>query len=136
MFKITASALGVLALAACGGQTGPSTTNTPSSPAITSSASTPVAGDGVEVHLNDFRIVPAALSAKAGVNKFDVRNDGPTPHNLTIKDMSGKTIGATRDLKPGEAAILTITLPAGTYTAICSLPGHASLGMKDILTVG
>ena len=90
----------------------------------------------MEVHLSDFKIVPAALTANAGVNTFDVRNDGPTPHNLTIKDVSGRTRGATRDLKPGEAATLTIALPAGSYTAFCSLPGHSSLGMNDALTVG
>ena len=136
MLKMTAAVLGVLGLAACGGPTSPATSNPSSPPASSSPSSVAVAGNGIEVYLSDFRILPAALSARAGVNVFDVRNDGPTPHNLTIKDMSGETVGATRDLKPGETATLTITLPAGTYTAICSLPGHASLGMKDILTVG
>ncbi len=125
----------LLAVTACGGSS-TATGSGQSSPATSSAPASAVSGNGIEVHLSDFKIAPATLTAKAGVNIFAVRNDGPTPHNLTIKDASGKTLGATRDLKPGEAATLTITLPAGSYTAICSMPGHSSLGMKDALTVG
>ena len=87
------------------------------------------------VTLSDFKLSPGTLSAKAGAVEFDVKNDGPTPHNLTVKDSTGKVVGATRNLSPGENAKLTITLTVGSYSVVCSLPGHESLGMKDALTV-
>lgn len=128
-----ALAFGLLALAACGASPSPAaaasrTPATASSPAA--------AAGGIPVFLSDFKITPGVLTVTPGVVNFAVRNQGPTLHNLTIKDSSGRTLGATRDLRPGETALLTITLPAGSYMAICSLPGHASLGMVDSLTAG
>jgi len=38
-------------------------------------------------------------------------------------------------LKAGEKTSLTVSLPAGTYTVYCPLPGHADKGMKGTLTV-
>ena len=80
-------------------------------------------------------IWPGTLTAKAGSISFAVKNAGPTVHNLTILDSAGKVVGATANLKPGESATLTVSLSAGAYTAICSLAGHETLGMKDTLTV-
>ena len=128
--------LAALALVACSGQ---STSSTGSSPAPTPSpaavAATATPGNGIPVQLSDYMIMPGTLTAKAGSVTFDVKNDGPTVHNLTIIDSSGKVVGATANLKPGEAATLTVNLTAGAYTAVCSLAGHEILGMKDLLTV-
>ena len=62
-------------------------------------------------------------------------NEGPTIHNVTIRDASGTVLGATKDLKTGESETLTANIPAGAYTLFCSLPGHESLGVKGTLTV-
>ena len=132
---LTATVLATLALVACGASNSSTSTN----PAPTTTASSPgaaaEAGNTIAVTLSDFKISPATLTAKAGAVQFDVKNGGPTPHNLTIKDATGKVLGATKDLKPGETAKLVVTLAAGGYTATCSLAGHESLGMKDSLTV-
>ena len=132
---LTATVLATLALVACGASN-PSATSNPA-PAATASSPGAVAeaGNTIAVTLSDFKISPATLTAKAGAVQFDVKNAGPTPHNLTIKDAAGKVLGATKDLKPGETAKLVVTLAAGGYTATCSLGGHESLGMKDSLTV-
>ena len=107
-----------------------------SAPAAATSAPTapaPAAG-AVTVKLSDFKIDPAAVSVKSG-SSVTVKNDGPTPHNLAIKDASGKTLATTPDLKPGETMNLAITLAPGSYTQFCSLAGHESLGMKGAFTV-
>ena len=135
-WKRFATLAGVLALSACGA-TAPTASGTSTAPAAapsTAPATAPAAA-GSAVHLSDFKIVPSTLSATAGSVSFAVTNDGPTPHNLAIRDSSGKVLGTTKDLKPGESGTLTVTLAAGTYTAFCSLAGHESLGMKDTLTV-
>ncbi len=127
--------LAALALVACGGS---STSSTGSSPAPTLSpaaAATATSGNGIPVQLSDYMIMPGTLTARAGSITFDVKNVGPTVHNLTIIDSSGKVVGATANLKPGESATLTVSLSAGAYTAVCSLAGHEILGMKDVLTV-
>ena len=46
---------------------------------------------------------------------LDVRNSGPTVHNVTIRDDGGAILGATRDLREGEAESITAALPDGTY---------------------
>ena len=56
---------------------------------------------------------------------FKVTNKGKLKHDFKI---AGKK---TMMLKPGKTASLTVTLAKGkTYTYICTVPGHAQLGMK------
>jgi plastocyanin len=90
----------------------------------------------IPVTLADFTVTPVDLVATTTTVSFAVVNDGPTPHNLTIRDSTGTVLGATPDLGQGGQAVLTITLPAaGSYITYCSLPGHESLGLKGTLTV-
>jgi len=96
---------------------------------------TAASGQGVHVSLTDFKIAPADIAVPGGAATLNVSNDGKTPHNLAIRDQSGKVVGHTDDLRPGQAAVLTVTLPVGTYTTFCSLPGHESLGMRGTLMV-
>jgi uncharacterized cupredoxin-like copper-binding protein len=137
----------VAALAACSQGTGGSTTGgrtstpttAPTTAAPTSTATAaprPTAPDGaIKVSLTDFAITPATLAAKAGSVVFYVTNDGKTPHNLALFDSTKKDAGHTADLSPGQAAVLTVTLVAGSFHIDCSLPGHESLGMSGTLTV-
>jgi plastocyanin len=90
----------------------------------------------VPVTLADFTVTPGDIQVQGTTVSFGVVNDGPTPHNLTIRDDAGTVLGATPDLSQGEHATLTLTLPAaGTYITFCSLPGHESLGLKGTLVV-
>lgn len=133
--------LAMVSIAACGqGSTGGTTTGTnptaTSAPATSAPAARPTAPDGaLKVSLTDFAITPATFSAKAGSVVLFVTNDGKTPHNLSLFDAARKDAGHTKDLGPGEAAVLTLTLTAGAYHIDCSLPGHESLGMTGTLTV-
>lgn len=129
-------ALAALALlASAGGAMGqdasPMASGLPGSPVPAASAVAVI-----PVTLADFTVTPADLQATGTTVSFDVVNDGPTPHNLAIRDAAGTLLGTTPDLRQGERATLTLTLPAaGDYVTFCTLPGHESLGLKGTLTV-
>jgi hypothetical protein len=56
-------------------------------------------------------------------------------HNLTVLDSSGE-IAATPSFMSSEGPqTLEVQLQPGTYTIICSLPGHAARGQKTELVV-
>jgi uncharacterized cupredoxin-like copper-binding protein len=74
------------------------------------------------------------LSAKSirkpGRVTFKVRNVGHLVHNFHIR---GK---GTPDLQPGKSATLAVNFQKkGTYSYLCTEPGHAALGMKGVFTV-
>jgi uncharacterized cupredoxin-like copper-binding protein len=86
----------------------------------------------VSVTLDDAAITPEVVTAPLG-GSLSVTNAGSGPHNLTVK---GEDL-ATDDVSPGGSASLDISaLPAGTYTIICSIPGHEAGGMTAELRVG
>lgn len=74
------------------------------------------------------------LTASAGTVTIDFENASSTPHNVTITDSAGKTVGSTPTFTDGSKAV-TMTLAKGTYTYFCSVPGHEQAGMKGTLTV-
>lgn len=130
----------VLALAACT----PSTTNAPTgaagptSPAATSpETGGPTAGSaaGTPVMVRDFALDPGSLSVAAGTVTLAVTNEGPTLHNVKIRDGAGEVLFGTADLREGESESVTGTLEPGEYVMFCSLAGHESLGIKGPLTV-
>lgn len=127
----------LLAVAACT----PSGTGTPATggPATTTSpaASTPASSGaaGVAIQVRDFALDPGSLSVSAGTVTFAVTNDGPTLHNVKIRDGAGEVLFGTADLREGESESTTGDLEPGEYVMFCSLAGHESLGIKGILTV-
>ena len=102
------------------------------SPASPSTSSTPA----VEVRVADFKITPAEVRVGAGVVTLAVANDGPTPHNLTIRDAAGALVMATPEIRPGASETLSGAIAGGTNVLFCSLPGHESLGMRAMLVIG
>jgi plastocyanin len=68
-------------------------------------------------------------SVKHGLIRFKVRNIGHAPHNFVIA--RHRTIV----LKAGKRAVLDVLLKRGRYTYICSVKGHAALGMQGVLVV-
>ena len=66
---------------------------------------------------------------------ISVTNDGPTPHNLTVRDVDGTVLAGTDDLSVGSGEAITAELEPGEYTIFCALAGHESLGMSGTLTV-
>ena len=128
----------VATIGACGGTatTPPPSVGPVSSPtAASASGSSPAAAAGTTAEtVRDFKFDIPDLALKAGT-ALVVTNAGPTVHNLKIRDAAGALLDGTDDLKPGAGQTITISVPAGRYTIICSLPGHESLGIKGTLTV-
>jgi plastocyanin len=132
---LIATPLLVLAVAACGGagSGSPASNASGSTPSDAGASATSVVA-ATSIHVRDFALDPKDVTVR-GLVSLAVTNDGPTIHNVSIRDASGKVVGATKDLTPGQSETLTANIPAGTYVLFCSLPGHESLGVKGSLTV-
>jgi len=66
---------------------------------------------------------------KHGLVRFVVKNTGKLGHNFVIGN------GQTTVLKPGQSQAINVTLAKGKRAFICSITGHAKLGMKGTLVV-
>lgn len=119
----------LIGLAACSSA---AESDAPSS--VAPSADAPSA-DALTVSVADFMIDPSDLEVAGSTITIDVTNDGPTPHNLSIRDAAGEVLLATADLSAGDMETITGELEPGEYTIFCSLGGHESLGMSGTLTV-
>ncbi len=129
----------LIAILAFGGANHPA----PFVAAPTSPGGSPAAGGGgseapaaagenaINVVEKDFAIAMDKTTIKAGSITFNVKNSGPSPHNIEIKELNK----ATENIDPGKTATLTADLKPGTYTVICNIPGHEQLGMHMTLTV-
>ncbi|MBE3597381.1 MAG: cupredoxin domain-containing protein [Limnochordaceae bacterium] len=150
-------ALAVLA-AACGGgggtpssssssaptTSGSSQTASPTPPAETASPSGSTAASGgssgssIEVVATDeggqFKFIPADIEAKPGQPiTVKVVNKGPSAHDWAVPDLKVET----GQLQTGQEKTLTFQAPSkpGEYNIMCTVPGHAQLGMTGKLIV-
>ena len=100
-----------------------------------SQAPASAAAEAIAVGVMDFMIEPTDVEVAGPMVTIDVTNDGPTPHNLTVRDEAGEVLMGTEDLSAGDTATISARLEPGDYTIFCALPGHESLGMSGTLTV-
>ena len=95
-------------------------------------AEQPLGKSSPELRVNvtevDFKIKLAQKKFSPGSYELDLTNDGPSPHNLTIKG-PGVSNAATPTIGRGKTAKVDVALKAGTYEFYCSVPGHKQLGM-------
>lgn len=152
---ITALVAGALTLtlAACGGDTNSGTGGTggtgstgsyPTATTATGGGETPAVGGGgggkktnsVDVKLAEWTIEPKQLQIPAGSTTFVATNTGKFSHNFVVQK-DGKDVGGTPAFPANESPKeVTIDLQPGTYTTICTVPGHAQQGMTGTLIVG
>ncbi|HEY1853004.1 MAG TPA: plastocyanin/azurin family copper-binding protein, partial [Solirubrobacterales bacterium] len=147
--------LAALALAACGGG-GSSSSSTAEEPSATAESESEAggeaksegggaeaeggtAGSGSEVAIEanpegQLAFEQKEVTAKAGKDTIDFTNQSAVPHNVTIENSAGETIGETETLAEGSASA-TVNLKPGTYTFFCSVPGHRQAGMEGKLVV-
>lgn len=92
----------------------------------------PVEGP-VDVALQDFRLVPNALTAKAGAVTFALSNKGRYTHDFRVQgeavDDRAPKVGS------GRALQWSVTLKPGEYRISCPVSNHADRGMTGTLTV-
>jgi plastocyanin len=73
------------------------------------------------------------LSAKAGKVTIEFDNPSPIPHNVVIlKD--DEELAGTPEFTEGKKSVST-ELEAGSYTFVCTVPGHEEAGMVGSLVV-
>jgi uncharacterized cupredoxin-like copper-binding protein len=86
----------------------------------------------VTVVMKEFRFALSRRSVPTGTTVvFKVVNRGKITHNFKIH---GKK---TRNLNPGQSATLTVKFTKkARYAYVCTIPGHAALGMKGVFSVG
>jgi plastocyanin len=116
--RIVALSFTLLALAACGGDDGGSTT----SPGQTSP---PASGSALVLKDNMFE--PTDFTIQTGT-RITLKNEGAAMHNLTVEGQD-----FNKDVNPGETENEDFEVPAGTYTMFCRF--HRAVGMEGTLTV-
>ena len=86
----------------------------------------------ITVTLNDFTISPSPVVVTAGqATNITVTNTGAAPHDFVVPDLDIHIAAA-----PGETVTAGVAAqPAGTYDTLCTVPGHASLGMVGTFVV-
>lgn len=89
------------------------------------------APSNVAVDLAEFTIAPGEIVVAPG-GSLTVKNAGAIEHDLAVV---GTNVGTTM-LRAGEQEVLQLgALGPGSYTVICTVPGHESGGMVATLTV-
>jgi plastocyanin len=73
------------------------------------------------------------LSTKPGKVEVTFTNPAQIAHNFAIEE-GGKLLGQT-PLITASTATQTFDLAPGSYTFLCTVPGHAQAGMQGTLTV-
>jgi plastocyanin len=73
------------------------------------------------------------LDAKAGTVTIDFDNPSPIPHNVVI-EKDGKELAGFEPIVESKKSA-SADLEAGTYTFLCTVPGHAEAGMEGTLSV-
>ena len=86
----------------------------------------------IRVDARDFSFALSKRSVPAGSTvRFVVRNRGDTVHDFVIGHVT-----RTRVLAPGKSQVITATFrKKGAFTFLCSISGHARLGMKGTFGV-
>jgi plastocyanin len=81
----------------------------------------------------DLKFVPIAASAKPGKVTVKSVNKSSVPHNIAVQGAGVMQAGSV--VSGGATSMVSADLKPGTYTFLCTVPGHEQAGMKGTLTV-
>ncbi len=97
----------------------------------------PVSGPGGTLQLaaspTDLAFDQKTLSSAPGEVTIDFTNPAALEHDVAI-EKDGEEIAGSDLIAEGKTSV-TADLAPGTYTFICTVPGHAEAGMEGTLTV-
>jgi plastocyanin len=74
-----------------------------------------------------------SLTSKPGKVTIDFNNPAPIEHDVAI-EKDGKVIAKSELITQSKTSV-SAELAPGTYTFLCTVPGHAEAGMEGTLTV-
>lgn len=74
-----------------------------------------------------------SLTSKPGKVTIDFTNPAALEHNVAI-EQNGEQIAVSELVAKGKTSV-SADLAPGTYTYLCTVPGHAEAGMEGVLTV-
>jgi plastocyanin len=81
----------------------------------------------------DLAFDKTSLTSKPGKVTIDFDNPAALEHNVAI-EQNGKEIAVSETLAEGKTSV-SADLAPGTYTYLCTIPGHAEAGMEGTLVV-
>jgi nitrite reductase (NO-forming) len=83
---------------------------------------------------NSMSFDPATITVTAGQPVYlTLRNGGQLPHDFALTDGVAQPLKITATGGQTSSGVFTIDKP-GTFTFVCSMPGHASAGMQGTIT--
>jgi plastocyanin len=81
----------------------------------------------------DLAFDTTSLASKPGKVTIDLDNPATLEHNVAI-ERGGQEIATSATISKGKASV-SADLAPGTYTFLCTVPGHAEAGMEGTLVV-
>lgn len=81
----------------------------------------------------DLKFIPEQAEAPPGSITIRSLNKSSTGHNIAVEGPGANAVGPV--VSNGGVSQVKVTLKPGTYTFLCTVPGHAAAGMKGPLTV-
>jgi len=84
---------------------------------------------------DEFRFNTSRDVVPAGKLILQVKNIGEDEHDLRITGPNGVARAETGVVEPGDLGRITIRLPQGRYTYLCTVADHAERGMAGTLVV-
>jgi plastocyanin len=81
----------------------------------------------------DLAFDTTSLTSKPGKVTIDFDNPAALEHNVAI-DQDGEEIATSETISKGKTSV-SADLAPGTYTFLCTVPGHAEAGMEGTLVV-
>ncbi len=81
----------------------------------------------------DLKFVPIAASSKPGKVMIRSLNKSSVPHNIAVQGPGASEVGPV--VSGGATSQISVDLKPGSYTFLCTVPGHEQAGMKGTLTV-
>ncbi len=89
-----------------------------------------------KVTMTEFKFDPSTITHASGKVVFLLVNSGTTAHDMAIRDSSGKIVAQSDLVSAGDTSEFDVnSIAAGTYTYLCTQPGHEAQGMKGSLTI-
>jgi mono/diheme cytochrome c family protein len=100
----------------------------------------PIAAKGGKLQMNAdptgaLAFASTKATSTAGALEIAMLNDAAVSHDIALTDKSGKELGKGATVGKGGTSDFKVTVKPGTYTFLCTVPGHADGGMKGTLTV-